>query len=392
MVPNDRMERLLADADIDLVVASTVENVYYTAGTYSVATRGLGEAAFSLWSADAGGPYLVMPAREMSSLLDNGVDPAGVYPYGSTNIYRSDSLSATDERILALQESGDFDDPVVALSTAVEDVAGGERVAVEREGFDPDGFSRLAESLPDYELHPAEEHLHELRRVKTDEEIRRLRRSAEITESSMQEAMAALEPGTTEAELAADFRARVCEKGGEPLFLTVGFGDRTAYTHPLPGDREIREGDLVRWDGGCTYRNYCSDVGRTYAFASADPAFERKYEALSDGLSSALAELRDGVETGDVYDAGVAAVRSSGVEALSGFDPFHLGHGIGVEIYDPPTVVPGGGTLESKMVLCIEPPYNELGHGGFLIEDEVLVTDDGVEKLTDAPEGLRVFG
>jgi Xaa-Pro aminopeptidase len=392
MVPNERMERLLEESDVDLLVASTVENVYYTAGTYCVATKGLGEAAFSCWSADAGGPYLVMPAREMSSLLDNGVDPAGVYPYGATNIYSSDSLSAADERVLSLQESGDYDDPIVALAAAVEDLADGPQVAVEREGFSPDEFSRLSDRLSDHELPRAQEYLHELRRVKTDEEIRCLRRSAEITESSMQEAMAALEPGTTEAELAADFRARVCEKGGEPLFLTVGFGDRTAYTHPLPGNREIQEGDLVRWDGGCTYRNYCSDVGRTYAFGSADPAFERTYEALSDGLSAALGELRDGVDTGDVYDAGVAAVQSSGVDALAEFDPFHLGHGIGVEIYDPPTVVPDGGTLESGMVLCIEPPYNELGHGGFLIEDEVLVTDDGYEKLTDAPDELRVFG
>jgi Xaa-Pro dipeptidase len=390
MVPNDRMEAALADAGIDLLVASTVENVYYTSGTYSVATKGLGEASFSLWSADAGGPYLVIPARETSSIIDNNADPEGVYPYGASNIYRSDSLSAVDTRILTLQESGDFDDPIVALATAIEDL-GGSQVAVEREGFTPDRFAELRDAVA-CDLKPAADHLHDLRRVKTAEEIERLRRSAEITETSMQEAMSALEPGMTERELAADFRARVCEKGGEPLFLTVGFGDRTAYTHPLPGDREIREGDLVRWDGGCTYRGYCSDIGRTYAYRAADPDSVARYEALYDGLVAALGELHDGVATGDPYDAGVAAVRKSGVDALAEFDPFHLGHGIGVEIYDPPTIVPGAGRVSENMVMCVEPPYNELGHGGFLIEDEVLVTADGYETLTDANETLPIVG
>lgn len=392
MMPTDRVERTLDESAFDLLVASSIENVFYTSGTYSVATKGLGEASFCLWSADAGGPYLVMPAREGSSLVDNGVDPAGVYPFGSSNIYRGDSLSATDRRVLDVQEAGEFDGPIDALSAAIEDLAGESTVAVEREGFDPDGFARLSDALDGYTLEPAADVLHDLRRVKTEGERRRLRRSAEITETSMEEAMAALEPGMTEQDLANEFRARVCRKGGEPLFLTVGFGERTAYTHPLPGDREIQAGDLVRWDGGCTYENYCSDIGRTYAFGSADPAAERTYEALYAGLDAALGRLRDGVDTDEVYEAGVAAVRDSGVDAVAEFDPFHLGHGIGVEIYDPPTIVPGAGELSPGMVMCVEPPYNELGTGGFLIEDEVVITEDGVEKLTDAAESLPVFG
>jgi Xaa-Pro aminopeptidase len=210
----------------------------------------------------------------------------------------------------------------------------------------------------------------------------------------MDEAMEALEPGMTERELANDWRARVCEKGGQPIdgFLTVGFGSRTAYTHPLPGDREIQRGDLVRWDGGCRYEQYCSDIGRTFAFGSADDDDVRKYEALYSGLEASLSEFGDGVETGVVFESGVDAVRSSGVDEFSEFEPFHLGHGIGVEIYDPPTIVTGAGTLERDMVMCVEPPYNELGSGGFLIEDEVVVTEDGYEKLTDAPETLPVVG
>jgi Xaa-Pro aminopeptidase len=105
-----------------------------------------------------------------------------------------------------------------------------------------------------------------------------------------------------------------------------------------------------------------------------------------------VSEFGDGVETGVVFESGVDAVRSSGVDEFSEFEPFHLGHGIGVEIYDPPTIVTGAGTLERDMVMCVEPPYNELGSGGFLIEDEVVVTEDGYEKLTDAPETLPVVG
>lgn len=390
MVHPERIERTLQEQDLELLVASSPENVFYSSGMYSIATTALGEAAFSLWSADAGGPYLVMPARETSSLHDNNVEPAGIYPYGSTNIYRSDSLSETDRRILELQEARAFDDPLNALETAVEELADGPTIAVEREGFHPAEFARLESALEGYELAEAADHFHDLRRIKGEEEIHRLRRAAEITESSMQEAMAALEPGMTERELANDFKARVCEKGGDPLFLTVGFGDRTAYTHPLPGDRKIQAGDLVRWDGGCTYGNYASDIGRTFAFRSADPDSKRRYEALYAGLEASLSELGDGVETGAVYEAGVEAVRSFGVKSLETFEPFHLGHGIGVEIYDPPTIAPDAGVIREAMVMCVEPPYNELGRGGFLIEDEVVVTESGYEKITDAADTLPV--
>jgi len=392
MIPPERIQRTLDESDLDILIASTPENVFSTSGMYCLATAGLGEPAFSIWSADAGGPYLVMPAREMSSLIDNNVDPADVYPYGTTNIYQSGSLSETDRRVLEFQNARDFDDPIVALATAVDEVAGGDRIALEREGFDPDSFEDVEAALADYNLERAADQLYDLRQVKTEEGVQCLRRAAEITEAAMEEAMATIEPGTTEQELATEFRKRVSEKGGEPVqgFLTVGFGERTAYTHPLPSDREIREGDLVRWDGGCTVGNYYSDIGRTFAYRSANKQFQQVYEALYAGLDAALGELEDGVDTGTVYEAGVEAVRSAGVGSLEAFNPFHLGHGIGVEIYDPPTIEPGAGRIQEGTVMCVEPPYNELGSGGFLIEDEVLVTADGHEKLTDADETLPI--
>ncbi len=90
--------------------------------------------------------------------------------------------------------------------------------------------------------------------------------------------------------------------------------------------------------------------------------------------------------------AGIEAGRSAGVKALSGFEPFHLSYGIGVEIYDPPTIVSNAWTVAEEMVMCVEPPYNELGHGGFLIEDEIQVTEDGYEKLTEVDETLPIVG
>ena len=391
MLTESRMASMLEEGDLDVLVAATPENVFHSSGMHCIATTRFGEAGYSVWSRSMGGPYLVMPARETSSLVDMDVDPEGVFPYGKTNIYLSDSLSTTDQRIHRLQNERDFDDPIPALAAAISELADGPRVGVERSGFEPKEYEALERRVSDRQLIPADEQFYSLREVKTDAEIERLRTSATITERSMEEAMECLEPGMTERDLANEFRARVCEKGGRPLFLTVGFGTRTAYTHPIPGDREIEDGDLVRWDAGCTYENYCSDVGRTFAYGSASDEHERKYEALYAGLESALSELQDGTRTDAVFEAGVDAVQSSGVDAFDEFSPFHLGHGIGVEIYDTPTIVPDGGTIRENMVMCIEPPYNELGSGGFLIEDEVVVTDDGFEKLTDAAASLPIM-
>lgn len=387
----DRIEGLLESEGLDLVIVGSPANVYYLSGLVSPAQRIIGEPAYCLWSAETDGPHVVMPGREMDRLVEPAIEVKGVYGYGSTNIYTGDELNRIERRMVELQATSDFDDHLDALLGAVGDLSTGGDVGVEVDAFDPHDYSRLEDSVPG-KLRPIAAEVHDLRRRKSAGEIKRLRRAAEITEGAITAATEAITPGTTERDLADAFRTRVAEAGAEPFFVTVSFGRRTAYTHPEPRDTTISEGDLIRWDAGCRYEHYRADIGRTFAYGEAKGDAAAKYRALHDGLTAALDVLTDGVSTAEVYGVGVEAVRAAGIPAFADFSPNHLGHGIGLEVYDPPTITDRVNRLRKDMVLCLEPPYNELGYGGFLLEDEIVVTGDGYDPLTEAPDSLPIVG
>lgn len=392
MNPRLKADALLDESGFDLLVGSTPASVLFLSGFKSVSQRVIGEPVFSICSSRAPEPYLVMPKREVDLLVESDVETAGLYLYGSTNTYRSETLSESDRRIIELQASSSYDGAIDALQAAIDELAAGDRIGIELGGVNAIRADELRNGLGESDVIDVSEELHRMRSVKSDEAIRLLRRSAEITQGAITKAMETIGPETSERDLAETFRTQVCKNGAEPLFVTVSFGDRTAHTHPTPGKRTVNEGDLVRWDAGCTFNDYASDIGRTYGYRSASPEFERTYEALYDGLEAALAVLRGGVTTENVYRAGVDAVESSGSPRFSEFEPNHIGHGIGIEVYDPPTITSSEQRIENGMVMCVEPPYNELGYGGFLIEDEVVVRNDGIDRLTEAPPSLPVVG
>lgn len=391
MLRDDRIEEAMEAAGLDGIIVNSPTNAYYFSGVESIAHTVFGEPLYGLWSRTLGGPYLVMPTRETDLLVGTDIAPDQVYPYGGTNAYQGDGLTDSEETALGFQTGRTFDDEDTALRTAVSECVDGDRLGLERETLDSTTDARLQSILSGFSIEGADGLLHDLRRVKTSEEIDRIRRSAEITESAMEAAMEALEPGMTERELANEFWSEMGAQGGDPLFTTVGFGDHTTFTHPKPGDRAIQEGDIVRWDAGCTYEGYASDIGRTFVFGDSEPEAVEIYEALYDGLQATLGELSDGITTDQAYEAGVEAVRSSGVPALAEFQPIHLGHGIGLEVYDPPRIEAEPHEVREQMTFCVEPPYNEFGLGGFLIEEEIVITDDGYESFTSAPETLRDY-
>lgn len=392
MPPIHSVDRLMDEADLAVVIGASPATVYHLSGFQSVAQRVIGEPVYCLYSDRSGGPYLVLPKREMDLIVASELDPKGMYPYGSTNIYRSESLSDVERRILELHRTGDFDDSIDALHAALTDIATGPRIGIEGRGINAVEYARIQDGSCQYEVVEVSRELQALRRTKHGREVATLRRSAEITEAAIDAAMQHLKPGMTELELAKKFRAEVSQAGATPLFVTVSFGERTAHTHPTPSRRPIEEGELIRWDAGCVYENYASDIGRTFGYGEGAREFEPIYDALYDGLQAALATVRPEVLTDEVYDACATTVRSAGIDWLSTFEPNHTGHGIGIEVYDPPTITPNGERIQEGMVLCVEPPYNRLGYGGFLIEDEIAVTADGYERFTAAPSKLPIVG
>jgi Xaa-Pro dipeptidase len=201
-----------------------------------------------------------------------------------------------------------------------------------------------------------------------------------------------LRPGRTEAEVAGDIeRAIVAEGHTEAAFIIVGSGPNGASPHHDVSEREIRPGDVVVIDiGGPLGTGYNSDCTRTYAVGGEPPAEVRKvYDVLRRAQEAACASVRPGV-TAESVDA---VARS--IIADAGFGPrfvHRTGHGIGLDVHEAPYIVGGNERLlEPGMAFSVEPGIYLDGEWGARIEDIVVVTEDGGDRLNGRPRDLVVL-
>jgi Xaa-Pro aminopeptidase len=230
-----------------------------------------------------------------------------------------------------------------------------------------------------------------LRAVKDDAEIAILRQAGAVTDEALGLVVSRGLVGRTEREVAWDLRAEYYRLGaeGEAFGAIVAAGDHGAQAHALPGDRVIRAGELVVVDTGARVDGYCSDITRT--FAAGEPAEELRsiYEVVLAAQLAGLAAVRAGAHGRRDVDAAARAV----IDGAGYGDRFGhgTGHGVGLEVHEAPSLGrTRGDRLEAGMICTVEPGIYIEGLAGVRIEDTVLVTPDGGERLTTSPKELRV--
>jgi Xaa-Pro aminopeptidase len=200
-----------------------------------------------------------------------------------------------------------------------------------------------------------------------------------------------LRPGRTEREVGADIaEAIVAEGHARTDFVIVGSGPNAASPHHELSERLLRPGDAVVVDiGGTMPSGYCSDSTRTYAIGEPPAEFTAYYQVLYDAQEAACVAVRPGV-TAESVDA---AAREPITRAGFGAAFFHrTGHGIGLEAHEDPYIVAGNSEpLEPGMAFSVEPGIYPGPHGA-RIEDIVVCTEDGYERLNHTPRELVVIG
>jgi Xaa-Pro aminopeptidase len=190
-----------------------------------------------------------------------------------------------------------------------------------------------------------------------------------------------LRPGRTEREVGSDIAAAIVAEGHTTVnFVIVGSGPNGASPHHDIGDRVIERGDAVVVDiGGTTSDGYCSDETRTYVVGGAPDGFAGYYEVLLQAQIAACDAVRPGV-TCEAVDAAARRVISD-----AGYGEFFIhrtGHGIGLEEHEEPYIVAGNSEpLEPGMAFSIEPGIYLPGRHGARIEDIVVCTEQGGERL-----------
>jgi Xaa-Pro aminopeptidase len=198
--------------------------------------------------------------------------------------------------------------------------------------------------------------------------------------------------GRPERDVAWDIQRLYHEEGGdEPAFESiVGSGPRGALPHSSPGDRVIEAGELVVVDTGCRLDGYVSDYTRTFATGDLDEEQREAYGVVLAAQQAALDAIRTGV-TGVEADAAARDV----IEASSFAGAFGhgLGHGLGLEVHEAPRLsTESPDTLAAGNVVTVEPGVYLPGRFGIRIEDDVVVTEDGVENPVRFTKELTTVG
>lgn len=396
-----RIRDLLARHDLTAVIGTSPENVRYASGhdCFQGVWNRFPKAV--IVSAAAERPILVLPIGEIGFAIDRGLQGrADLYFFGSNNVAVEDegALDAADRWIL---ETGRKSYPGLgaALEAALREHVAVGRVAVDRTGA-AEIFNMLAESDARHSfVDRGEDFWRIARMVKTDEEVASLQRAVALNEAAIDAVHARLGLAS-ERELAAVYAAAVCAGGGFVQHWSGATG-ATAGSFRDHTHRVTARGDRFRFDCGLMLDGYCSDIGGTAQVGDEPSRAERSvYDALTAGIDEALAFVRPGVRTTQIYERVLDAVRKGG---LPDYRYSLVGHGIGVEPRDYPVIAgpiraaspfweaPHDIAIEEGMVLNIECPLNILGKGGF--QHEVTFVVGGREnRLLSQRRPYRVVG
>jgi len=325
--------------------------------------------------------------RELFCFVAAGGDPVVVAPEMYDEQLRAASW-VTDVRTW-----DDGEDPAALVGDVIDELGlHGGRVLV-----DPTMWARFTQELrtvlPDATFGLADAVLADLRVRKDEAELDAMREAGRIADRVVGEvrALGADAVGITENELARDIERRLGDAGGEGLAfdVVVGSGPNGAKPHHRHGDRVVRTGDPVVLDFGTRYDHYPSDQTRTVVFAGDPPeGFEEVFAAVRDAQAAAVAAVEPGV-TAESVDAAAREV----IEARGYGDRFihRTGHGVGLDVHEEPYIVTGNDReLEPGMVFSVEPGIYLPGEYGVRVEDLVVVTEDGHERLNDSPRDWRV--
>ncbi len=226
---------------------------------------------------------------------------------------------------------------------------------------------------------------------KDPDEIEAIRRAIEVSEKSLQATCAQVKVGMTEREVQMLLSMEMLKNGADghgfpPIVLS---GERAALPHGEASDRKLQEGDPLLIDYGFRIGAYSADITRTFSIGTADPEWKEIYKIVKAANAAGHKTAAPGV-TAEQVDA---ATRKVVVDAGYGkYFNHRTGHGLGLEIHEPPYIVSGNKTLlQPGMVFTVEPGIYIAGRVGVRIEDDIVITRDGSETLSTLPRELTVL-
>ena len=369
LYPADRLElaaAAAAEAGLAALLLSPGPDLRYLTGYDAHQLERLTCLTVPAAGADGGRPFLVVPRLELPAAQASGAGDLGL------------ELIPWDET----------DDPYALVAKRLGPVTG--RIGLSDRMWALMVFG-IRDALPGADQVLASTALRGLRMRKTPAEVAALREAGEAIDRVHARVPGWLRADRTERQVAAGIADAILEEGHARVdFTIVASGPNAASPHHDVSGRVLQRGDAVVVDiGGTMPSGYCSDCTRTYMIGTPPPEFAAYYEVLRDAQDAACAAVRPGV-TAEAVDA--AAREPITAAGYGEYFVHRTGHGIGLECHEDPYIVSGNTeTLQPGMAFSIEPGIYPGPHGA-RIEDIVVCTEQGCERLNNASRELVCVG
>ncbi len=233
-----------------------------------------------------------------------------------------------------------------------------------------------------------EEIIWEMRKIKNEEEILRIKEAARITDIGLKIALEIIKPGIKESEVKAEVIKEMIKNGAEEMAFEpiIASGENSSFPHGGYIDRKMKKGDIVIIDIGAKYKGYCSDETRVYYVHEINDEIKKNYNIVLQAQEIALKNIKEGIEMREVDKIVRDFLKEKKIEErfIHG-----LGHGIGINIHEPPTINPMSKSFfEKNMVVSCEPGIYIQRRYGIRIEDTIVVKNGGIDILTKTPKLL----
>ncbi|WP_019419667.1 M24 family metallopeptidase [Paenibacillus sp. OSY-SE] len=388
----ERARAIMEKENVEALVASSCENFYYLSGHPStfMYTLRMSEVALAVMFRD--------PTRR-TVIIMNEFEAAGVpedLPQCELRTYPTwvdvdDPLGLRGAKYEGRRPVNHQVQEMFGLLRQVlaENGISSGKAAVEMSSMRYPAVNALREAVPDLDLTEASAILTELRARKTHWEIEQLRKSCAYAEIGITESVKGIRTGSSASEIADHFRLALLTHadGSSSRFHMISVGAHFAPAH-IFDTHSGQPGDLIKFDVGVDVAGYGSDIARTFVLGSPSDTVKRIYGALRAGHDRLLELIEPGLPMKRAFDEVMPLIRRSG---LPNYNRGHLGHSAGLSLAaeEAPFLSPSENTVFlPDMVICLETPYYGHGIGSIMIEDMVLVTNNGCERLNKLSRDL----
>lgn len=243
----------------------------------------------------------------------------------------------------------------------------------------------------DVELEPISNLIEKIRMVKTPEEISILKAAAKIADDAFEHICGFIRPGLKEIEVSNELEFFMRKQGAtsSSFDIIVASGLRSALPHGVATDKVIETGDMITLDFGALYNGYISDITRTVAVGEPSAQMKEIYDIVLKAQEIGVEKIGPGMSGIEADALGRDYIKSKGYGEAFGHS---TGHGIGLEVHESPGLSFKSETvLEPGMAVTVEPGIYLPGVGGVRIEDDILITESGNERLTNSTKELRIL-